>query len=797
VDKNPVGRLISRLQTGLSIEEFEKTERTDAGSETVDDGRFLPNGSRLNPGTDQLALAISDIASHFGTPTSPQSLSAGLPLVKGLLPLEHLEIAAAKANLAVEHLAGDPLNLSSHELPLLVHLSSGEVILLWEFIFGQMGEPVEAVLSIPGNPQVRERLNAGELKSSIHKIFRLHPRDGLDNRGREAIDHGVPKNWFLPAFRESRKIYAEAIGATIAINILGLSVPLFSMNVYDRVLPNAAEATLWALAIGVFIAVAFDFTLRTLRSHFVDAASRRADVRLSNLIFGRLMGTKLSAMPSSIGVRANTMREFETLREFINSATLTAFGDLPFLLLFITVMWVVAGPLAFVVVAAIPVILLVGWLTQRALEKLITQSFREAAQKNAVVVEAISGIETIKASGAESWAANKWERSVAEHVRLGLRIRHVTNLGQHTIQSIQTFLQVVIVVIGFYIVAKGQMTMGALIAATILSGRALQPLAQAANLLARLNQTRIAYRSLSEIVNAPQERPDGGVFLNKTSCEGHVTFEDCTFTYHEHAQPALSDFSMTISPGEHVAIIGGIGSGKTTALKLLQGLLTPTLGRVLLDGVSLGQIEPALLRQHVGLLLQDADLFHGTIRENITIADPSAGDDAIIKASHTAGALDWIVKLPQGFDTPVSERGSNLSGGQRQSLALARVLLRGPKVIALDEPTSNMDGRLEQQVISRLKAMAAHRTLIVVTHRPALLALVDRIVVIEGSRKIEDGPKDQVLAALKARTIRMAAKAKDKAKARQDTSAATTVKKKVEATLVNSNKVANISGGAQ
>ncbi len=751
MQKNPVGGLISRLQAGLQGTDSSKENSSGNEHQAAETYEEIEQGINRSTRDDQLALAICDIASHFGTPIVPQSLTSGLPLVNGLLPLEHLEIAAERANLAFEAISKNIKKLTPHEFPVLVLLSSGKVVVVWQLEIDDTGKPIAVVKSDPGNPQDRILVEVGDFSSKENQVFRLHPIDGLDSRGREAINTGGTKNWFLPAFKESRKIYAEAIGATIAINMLGLAVPLFSMNVYDRVLPNAAEATLWALAIGVLIAIGFEFLLRTLRAYFVDAASRRADVRLSNLIFGRLMGSKLTARSSSVGVRANTMREFETLREFINSATLTAFGDLPFLVLFIIVIWIVAGPLAYVVLAVIPVILAVGWLTQRSLDKLITQSFRESAQKNAVVVETISAMETIKAAGAESWAANKWERSVAEHVRLGLRIRNVTNLGQNTIHTLQTSVQIAIVVIGFYIVAQGQMTMGALIAATILSGRALQPLAAAANLLARLNQTRIAYRSLSEIVNAPQERPEGETFLAKTECIGAVEFEKVSFSYHEEAQPALKDFSLFIAPGEHVAIIGGIGSGKTTFLKLLQNLYSPSQGRVLIDGISASQIEPSLLRQHVGLLLQDADLFHGTIRENITIADPSALDDALVEAAHTAGALEWISKQPKGFDTPVIERGANLSGGQRQSIALARALLQKPKIIALDEPTSNMDGRTEQMVISRLKARFKEHTLILITHRPALLALVDRIIVIEGAKKVEDGPKHDVLEALRAR----------------------------------------------
>ena len=756
---NPVKSLVDRVRAeapglvasgrGKAANSDEAGSADEAGAASVSEPAADTNHESAS---DLLAQAIADVASHYGEHVAVASLTAGLALVKGRLPREHADDAAARVSLTAQALRSDPLKLNDIELPVLVFMRDGGVEILWRLTRDEKGKAIAASLSAPGLKQTPVDVPASELKAAATgDIMKLKPASGMDERGESAIP--VPQgNWFLSAFRDSRHIYAEAIGATIAINVLALAMPLFSMNIYDRVLPNAAEATLWALAIGVMLAIAFDFIIRTLRAHFVDAASRRADVKLSALIYGRLLGARLSLRPSSAGVRANTMREFETLREFFNSATLTAFGDLPFLILFLVVIWIVAGPLVFVVAAAIPIVLIAGWLTQRALHKLILSSFQETAQKNAVVVETIIGMEAIKAAGAESWAAQKWERSVAEHIRTGLEIRQVSNLGQHVVQAIQTLVQVVVVIAGFYLVAAGQITMGALIAATILSGRALAPLAQAAMLLARLNQARIAYQSLSEIVAAPQERVPGAAYLSKTNFDGKVEFENVAFGYAEEAAPALAEFSTTIKPGERVAFLGGIGSGKTTALKLVQALYVPDQGRVLVDGISVSQIDPALLRRNVGLQLQGAELFHGTIRDNMTIGMPGATDRDILEAAHAAAALDWITRLPQGFDTLLRERGAGLSGGQRQSVALARALLGRPKIMLLDEPTSDMDGRTEQAVINRLKSDMKGRTLILVTHRPALLDLVDRIIVLEQGRKLEDGPKAEVLENLKAIT---------------------------------------------
>lgn len=745
-DPNPVKELQNRVATELpgSL----PLASVEPGQTSSDDTAQAPDAANSY---DPITHALADVARHHGLNVVPEALAAGLPLIDGHLPLEHAETAAQRAGLVMS-IEQRPLEkINDAELPVILLTAENEAEILWKISRCNRGRPDNCSISLPGRSDQRVDLPAGEVaKAASGRVIclRLAPNTA-DTRGSEAMAPSE-RGWFISAFRDSRRIYSEAIAATLAVNVLALAMPLFSMNVYDRVLPNAAETTLWALALGVGIAIVFDFLIRTLRATAVDAASRRADTKLSALIYGRLLGAKLSTTPSSTGVRANTLREFETLRDFFNSATMTAFGDLPFLALFLVVLYVVAGPLVWVVIAAIPVLLGIGYLTQRALAKLIEASFKEAAQKNAVATETVSGLETIKAAGAESWAALKWEGAVAEHIRTGISIRHVSNLGQHAIHAIQTLVQVLIVVFGFYLVTAGELTMGGLIAATILSGRAIQPLSQAANLLARLNQARIAYRTLTEIVRSPQERSEGARYLAKTDIAGDIRFEGVAFAYAPMTPPAIKGLDLSLKAGEHVAIIGGIGSGKTTALKLIQGLQQPSQGRVLIDDVSVGQIEPSLMRRQVGLLLQDACLFHGTLRENIAMANPTMTDQDLIAAAKLSGALSWISRLPLGFDTAIRERGVGLSGGQRQSVVLARAVSSNPKVLLLDEPTSEMDGRTEQEVIKALKSWSKARTLVIVTHRPAVLELAERLIVMEQGVVVHDGPKSEVLAKLKA-----------------------------------------------
>lgn len=706
-------------------------------------------------GSDPLASAISAVAQHYGATISPWALVSGLPLVDGRLPAEHLDAAARRAGLEVRCKRGSLQDLADAELPAVVIHRDRAPSVLWRITRAPDGRPVAVDVSEGGSGAERRTAAFASIAVGAERIVLLRPSTVRDERGEEAVAAGG-RSWFLPAFRMSRRIYAEAILATAAINLLALAMPLFTMNVYDRVLPNAVQETLWALAIGVGLATLFDFAIKTLRGRFVDAASRRADVVLANFIYSRLLGARLPDKPVSAGVRANAIREFETIREFFTSATLAAFGDLPFLVLFLIMIFVVAGSLGLVALAAIPIVLAIAWMTQRALARHSETSFKETAQKNAVIVETMVGLESLKAAGAESWAASRWESAVAEHVRTGVVMRNLSGLGLNALYCAQTLTQVAMIVVGFYMVKAGALTTGALIAATMLAGRAMQPLGQVAGLLARLHQTRIAYRTLSDIVEAPQERPDGARLISKAEFEGRISFEHVSFAYDKEAAPALVDVSFDISPGERVGIVGAIGSGKTTILKLIHALHRSQQGHVLVDGLPVAQIDPACLRSGIGLALQDAELFHGTIRSNVALSDPGATDADVLAAVRSAGALDWIARCAKGLETPVRERGAGLSGGQAQSVTLARALFRRPRVLMLDEPTSNMDGRSESQAVAGIRDFARGRTLIVVSHRPALLSLVDRLIVLEGGRKLLDGPKAEVLKELEAVTAERA-----------------------------------------
>jgi ATP-binding cassette subfamily C protein LapB len=520
------------------------------------------------------------------------------------------------------------------------------------------------------------------------------------------------------------------------------------MNVYDRVVPNHAIETLWVLAVGVLTVFVFDFLLRNLRGYFVDSAGRMADVKLASRIFEQVLGLKMAARPASAGAFASNLREFESLRDFFTSATLVALVDLPFVLLFVAVVWLIGGPIALVPGIAIPVVIGVGLVLQLPLNRVVRRSFKDAAQKHGLLVESLNGLETIKAAGAEGRTQHDWERYVGATAGSAMHARFLASLGINVSALAQNLVTVGVVVFGVYRIADGDMTVGALVAATIITGRAMAPLAQVAGILTRYHQARAAYEALDQVMALPNERPADVRFLHRPQIHGGIAFQNVSFLYPGAQQPALEQVSFTIRPGERVGLIGRIGSGKTTIEKLVLGLYEPAQGAVLIDGTDLRQIDPADLRRHVGCLLQDVFLFHGTIRDNIALGAPFADDRAVLRAAQLAGVEEFVARHPQGFDLEVGERGERLSGGQRQAVALARALLLDPPILMLDEPTSAMDNDAENRLKQRLGEVLDGRTLLLVTHRASLLSLVERLIVLDGGRLLADGPKDEVLAAL-------------------------------------------------
>lgn len=699
---------------------------------------------------DPFVESLVHLSHHFGRPQSAIALTAGIPLVDGYVPFNQLERAGARADIIVEHAKLPLRKVRPLHLPAILVLKKGGACVLKSIERDEAGKPRYVEVFIPGEKdQVQTRQYKELKKAYTGKIIYTKPTYDTGAKKLEEYQGKPDANWFWSAFKPSSWIYGQVISATVIINLFALAMPLFIMNVYDRVVPNNAVDTLWALAIGVGIAAIFDFILRGARGYFVDVAGRRADVVLANRIFDRVLGAKMEHRARSSGAQANTLREYETLRDFFNSATLATFGDMPFIFLFVFVIWVVAGPLALVPLITVPIVIGVSLLTQIPLNRIVRQSFQDAAQKNAVLFETLNGLETIKSTGAEGWAADKWERSVAEHIRTGVKSRLISSISVNLMMASQMISTVALVVIGVGLISEGEITPGALIAAVILNGRALAPLGQVAQVLTKMYAARTAFGAVKRLMETPQERPDDSRFTYKSDYDGAIEFKKVSFTYPDEKVPALTDISLSISPGERVGLIGPIGSGKSTIMKLILRIYDPSEGAVLHDGIDGGQLDPAILRSNLGYMPQDAQLFQGTIRSNVTIHAPQVTEQQILKAASEAGALPWLNRLPAGLDTRVGERGDGLSGGQQQSIALIRSLIKSPPILLLDEPTSEMDGKNEQNFMAQIRPVLSGRTVVLVTHRPVMLNLVDRLIVLDQGKVVADGPRDAILAKLK------------------------------------------------
>lgn len=567
-------------------------------------------------------------------------------------------------------------------------------------------------------------------------LFRRDHKAEVTNDGQVRSGH-----WFWSALSANRWSYVQVALAAALANLLGLATSVFIMVVYDRVLPNEATESLIALTFGVGIALVFDFALKLLRAGFIDRAGQNADMFMGRRVFDQLLNIQMKSRTGSTGAMTSTVREFETLREFFTSATLVAVVDLPFIALFIFVIYLVGGDLALVPALAVPVVLLAGLVVQPILSRMAEKSLADGQSKQSVLVEAVSGLETIKTTSAGRQMRNRWEQAIERQSAHGARSRAVTQFALNLTGFTQQAAQVLIVFYGVFLITEGQASMGALVASVMLTGRALAPLGQLAQTLTRVNQARSAYRNLDALMQAESERPDGRSWITRTGFKGAISFSNVHFAYPDQNEDTLNGVSFTIKPGEKVAILGQIGSGKSTIARLLLGLYSPRVGSVMLDGLDIRQIDPGDLRRNIGSVLQDIWLFSGSVRENIVSGAIRPRDEDLIEAGRTAGVEDFVARHPSGYDQQLAERGEGLSGGQKQAIALARALIGRPPVLLLDEPTSAMDVKTEAQVIQRLKEATTDTTVVVVTHRTSLLELVDRVIVIEGGKIGADGSK--------------------------------------------------------
>lgn len=705
------------------------------------------------------------LAGHYGRRTSENSLTAGLPIAASGITPSLFERAAVRADMTsrlVER-SLDGLAIAPN-LPCILVLGHNQACILWEVKFPKNQLPKKEhgkdvtihpesgfVLQFPENPDERKTVKLSQLKMLYTGYtFYVRPVARNDERAGPAVID-TASDWFWGTLKENWKIYREVILATVMINCFALASTLYIMNVYDRVIPNSAYETLWVLSLGALIVYCFDFAIKNMRSYFLDIAGRKSDVKISAKLFEQLLGMTLSSRPASAGVMASHMREFETIRDFFTSATMTALVDLPFSLFFIIIIAIIAGPLALIPLIAIPIVMFAGWILQKPMARITKQSMQESALKNALLFETITGLETIKTQAAEGHVQRRWEELSEKGSRTTVRSKRVASFALNFSMFIQQLTTVAMVIAGVYMISNAMMTQGALVGSVMLVGRALGPLSQVAGLLTRFNQSWQSLRHLEDLMKRPVERPAGKHFISKSRIEGKIEFRDVVFKYPGQTHPALKGLKFSIEPGEHVGIIGAVGSGKTTLARLLVNLYQPDDGAILLDNTDVRQIDPGDLRRSVGAVQQSPNLFYGSVRENITMGHETAPEAAVVRAAELAGVMEFLRDSEKGLDTPVGERGESLSGGQRQAVAIARSLLYDPPVLILDEPTASLDPTSEMRLREKLKAISKGKTTILITHKGAMLDLVDKLILMDRGNIIAYGPRDEIIRRLQNR----------------------------------------------
>ena len=601
---------------------------------------------------------------------------------------------------------------------------------------------------------IMPHVSSGEIILSITEVEKLYtsnlfivkPAYNFENRVDKDVEVTDTKKWFWRTMKKNLSLYKLVIIAAILINIFVIFVPLFTMNVYDRVLPNKAIDTLWVLLSGIVFVLIFDFILKLIRAYFIEQAGKRADIRMSSKIFDQLLNIKLDSKPSSTGMFVSRLQSFESVREFFTTATITAFVDLPFVILFIFIIFYVGGPIGYISIGTMIIAVLFSFFMQRPIKKNILNSAKEDQIKQTVLTETVTGLEIIKSVRAQNRMRTHWEKSISQTSYYGNKTHYLSQIVTYFVGLISQLSGVLIVAGGVLLASEGDMTMGAIIAAMMLNSRVIGPVSQIAGMIIRLDRTMLSLNNIDEIMKMPVEREKNQNYLSRPNLDGDIVFKDVNFAYKDQKFDVLKNINLTIKKGEKVGIIGKIGSGKSTLAKLLLNLYEPSKGLVLVENTDIKQIDPVDLRRSIGYVPQEPFLFMRSIKDNITIGEQYATDEQILKASKISGVHDFLGKHESGYDLIVGERGEGLSGGERQSVTLARAILSNPNILVLDEPTNMMDELSENTFKKNLATIVKDKTVIIVTHKPSLLSIVDRLIVVEDGKVVADGPKEKVIA---------------------------------------------------
>jgi ATP-binding cassette subfamily C protein LapB len=702
-------------------------------------------------GDDPLTASLTYLAAYHGRAVSREALLGGLPILDGRLSVALYDRAARRAGLETEAIKRDVLDIPALVLPAVLIMKDGSALILLGIDPANKSAKVLDPLVKPDKPHTRQiRAINAEYTGYAFLI-----RAAVEADARTVAAGDLPrKHWFWSVVKVHWRSYGHIALGAFLINVLALATPLFIMSVYDRVIPNGAIPSLVALSIGMGLAIAFDFVLRMVRSRMIDVTGKTVDVVLAANIFEHVMAVKMAQRPSSVGIIANQLRDFDSVREFFTSGSVVSATDLIFAVLFVGVLFMIAGPLAWIPLVMLPIMITLGLVVQRPLDRAMKRMQAESAARHGVLVESLSGLETVRATGAEARMQTAWERSVAATARSGEDVHFWSSIALTSANSAQQITSLLLVIIGVFLILDGHLTVGALVAANMLAGRVLAPIAGIAAVITRGTQTLSALKSIDRIMSLERERSPQRAYVARKIDEGRIAFENVSFSYPNSSSKALEKVSFKIEGGERIGIIGRVGSGKTTVGRLLLGFYEAQEGRILIDGVDSRQYDPSDLRAGIGFAMQDTDLFFGKLRDNIALGKPESTDEEVLVAARLSGVESFIAGHPMGYDMPISEGGRSLSGGQKQAIGLARVLIRKPRVLFLDEPTAHFDIRSEGEFLERLKAIRGDRmTIIISTHRLSLLSMVDRLLLFDNGRLVADGPRDKVLAILQGKPV--------------------------------------------
>ncbi|WNJ97957.1 type I secretion system permease/ATPase [Vibrio ruber] len=699
---------------------------------------------------DTLLNSLIYISRYYGLANSPEALINGLPLADGKLTPFLLPRAAERAGLVAKENRATLTDIPRLIFPVILLLKGGESCVLLSIHEDQ--QEAEVVTESSGMVPISYSIQELEQRY-IGRYFMVKKQFSYDERSPEVLKTNQG-HWFWSTIWQSKNIYRDVLIASLLINAFAIAAPMFSRLVYDKVVPNLAFETLWVLSSGIVCIFLFDITLKLLRSYFIDVAGKKSDILISSKLYSKVLGIRMENRPPSVGAFARHLQEFESIREFFTSATISSLIDLPFAFLFLFLIWLMSGPLVIVPIIGVVILACYSYLIQAKLKVAIEEGSRLASQKYANLIESLAGLETVKLFGAQSQFQYRWEEAVAHMANWNIKSRKITNGIQNAAGFVQQVSNIGMIIVGVYLISEGDLTMGGMIAATMLSSRAIAPMIQLSLLSTRYTQAKSAFTLIEDIMSMPDEQEEGKRYIHRPIFKGKIELDNVTFHYPGSANASIRDVSITINPGEKVAIIGRVGSGKTTLERLIMGLYKPTEGHIRIDDTNISQLHHIDIRRNIGCVPQDSLLFYGTIRENITLGRPLVDDRDVIDAANRAGVTMFTQQDAAGMERQVGEGGQLLSGGQKQAVAIARALLGRPPVLLMDEPTSAMDNRSEMHVKHQFKQLSSNETLILITHKTSMLDIVDRIIVMEKGYVIADGAKEEVLNNLRQGNVR-------------------------------------------